>query len=28
LHDLRVFSDVAELDRYLLARQHAVEQGD
>jgi len=28
LHDLRVFSDVADLDRYLLARQHAVEQGD
>lgn len=28
LHDLRVFADVAELDRYLLARQHAVELGE
>jgi hypothetical protein len=28
LHDLQVFADVAELDHYLLARQHAVEQGE
>lgn len=26
LHDLQVFADVAELDHYLLARQHAVQQ--
>jgi anti-anti-sigma factor len=28
LHDLNVFADIAELDRYLLARQQAVERGE